>query len=108
MAMFKWSNCFYINPEEVAAISAGTDGSNTHSHYMTVHLRTGKEYRVNYSTASARDADAHRLAQAVSRTQPDPVSRYEMETLIDHAKDAIRRDIKALRKELKEKEGEAE
>ena len=27
MAMFKWSNCFYINPEEVAAISTGTEAA---------------------------------------------------------------------------------
>lgn len=108
MAMFKWSNCFYINPEEVAAISTGTDGSSTHPHYMTVHLRSGKEYRVNYTTASARDTDAQRLSQAVTRIRPDPVSRYEMETLIDRAKDTLRRDIKALRKELKEKDGGSE
>lgn len=104
MAMFKWGGYFYINPEEVAAISMGADSGNTHAHYMTVHLRTGKEYRVNYSSASARDADAHRLAQAVNKVMPDPVSRYEMESLIDRAKDALRRDIKALRKDLQAKD----
>ena len=102
--MFKWSSYFYINPEEVAAISTGTDSSNSHPHYMTVHLRSGKEYRVNYSTISARDTDAHRLAQAVNRILPDPVSRYEMENLIDRARDALRRDIKALRKDLQAKD----
>lgn len=105
MAMFKWGGYFYINPGEVAAISMGSDGGNTHPHYMTVHLRTGKEYRVNYSTASARDTDAQRLAQAVNRLLPDPVSRYEMENLIDRAKESIRRDIKALRKDLQAKDG---
>ena len=100
MSMFRWSNCFYINPEDVAAISTGSDGSSTHPHYMTVHLRSGKEYRVNYSAPSSRDADAQRLAQAVNKARPDPVSRYEMETMIDRAKESIRRDVKALRKDL--------
>ena len=104
MSMFKWGGYFYINPEEVAAISMGSDGSNTHPHYMTVHLRSGKEYRVNYQTSSARDTDAQRLAQAINRLRPDPVSRYEMESLIDRAKDALRRDIKALRKDLQAKD----
>lgn len=100
MSMFQWGGCFYINPGDVAAIGVGSDSSSTHSHYMTVHLRTGKEYRVNYDTASARNADAQRLAQAVNRAQPDPISRYEIEALLDRAKDAVRRDIKALRKDL--------
>lgn len=100
MAMFQWGGCFYINPEDVAAISTGSDGSNTHAHYMTVHLRTGKEFRVNYGTASARNADAQRLAQAVNKARPDPVSRYEMENMIDRAKESIRRDVKALRRDI--------
>lgn len=101
--MFKWSNCFYINPEDVSVISTGASGSNTHPHCMAVQLRSGKEYRVSYSTASARDADAQRLAQAVNKLQPEPASRYEIEHLIDRAKDTIRREIRALRKELQAK-----
>lgn len=99
MSMFKWSG-FFINPEDVAAISTGTDSRETYAHHMTVHLRNGREFRMNYSSASARDADAQRLAQAVNKVRPDPVSRYEMENMIDRAKESIRRDVKALRKDL--------
>ena len=99
MSMFKWSG-FYINPEDVAAISTGTDSRETYAHHMTVHLRNGRDFRVNYSSASARDADAQRLAQAVNKVRPDPVSRYEMENLIDRAKESIRRDVKALRRDI--------
>lgn len=99
MAMFKWSG-FYINPADVSAILTGTDPKQGNAHYMVVCLRNGKEFRTNYERAAARDVDADRLASLVSRLQPDPVSRNELEDLLDKVKGAIRRDIKALRDEI--------
>lgn len=104
MAMFKWGG-MYINQEEVAAIYVNKDGTQGHSFYMTVHMRDGKEYRMNYATESGRDKDAARLAREIDRTQVEPVTRYQIEEMIDKAKGAIRRDIKALREELKAGDG---
>ena len=36
----------------------------------------------------------------MNKVRPDPVSRYEMENLIDRAKESIRRDVKALRRDI--------
>ena len=99
MAMFKWSG-FYINPADVSAITTGIDQKQSNAHYMTVHLRDGKEYRMNYARADARDVDAARLAGMVGRLQPEPVTRSELDDLLGKAKDAIRRDIRALRLEI--------
>lgn len=104
MAMFKWG-AMYINPEEVAAIFVSKDGTVGHPFYMTVHLKDGKEYKTNYATESGRDKDAARLAREIDRMQVEPVTRYQIEELIDKAKSAIRRDIKALREDLKEADG---
>lgn len=101
MAMFNWSG-IYINPQDVDAIYTNRDNRQDYPFYMKVHLRSGEEYRVNYRTGDTRDADAERLAKLVNRLQPDPVSRYEVEGLLDRLKNAIRRDIKALRAEIKE------
>jgi len=96
MAMFKWSG-FYINPADVSAILTGTDPKQGNAHYMVVCLRNGKEFRTNYERAAARDVDAERLAFQVNRLQAEPVTRYELEDLLDKVKGALRRDIKALR-----------
>lgn len=99
MAMFKWSG-IYINPQDVAAIYTDTDSTKPLPFYMTVHLRDGKEYRMNYAKESARDADANRLASQVNRFMPEPVTRSEIEELMDKMKGAVRRDIKALQLEI--------
>lgn len=104
MAMFKWGG-MYINPEEVSAIFVSKDGTVGHPFYMTVHLRDGKEYKTNYATESGRDKDAARLAREIDRMQVEPVTRHQIEELIDKAKGAIRRDIKALREDLKGADG---
>lgn len=64
-------------------------------------MRDGKEYQTNYATERGRDVDAARLAQEIGRMQPEPVTKLQVETMIDKAKGAIRRDIKALRDDLK-------
>lgn len=100
MAMFKW-NGMYINPMDVSAIYVNRDGTAAHPFGMVVHLRDGKEYQTNYATERGRDVDAARLAQEIGRMQPEPVTRLQVEIMIDKAKGAIRRDIKALRDDLK-------
>ena len=106
VAMFKWSG-FYINPADVSAIATGADSSQSYPHYMIVHLHDSKEYRVNYVREEARNADAIRLAREVDRCQPEPLSAYKVEDLLDRMKGAIRRDIKALREEVMKGGGDA-
>ena len=105
--MFKWSG-IYVNPQDVTAIYTARDGSGPHPFYMVVHLRDGKEYRLNYSSERNRDADASQLANMVSKMQPVPVTYDEIESLLDKVKSAIRRDVKALRAELTSAEKEEE
>ena len=99
MAMFKWGG-MYINPQDVTAIYANRDSSQGHPFYMTVHLRNGKEFRMNYQNEGARDIDAAKLACLVDKTQQDPITRADVEDLLDRLKGALRRDIKALREDL--------
>lgn len=99
MAMFKWGGA-YINPDDVTAIFTSTDSRQSRPFYMAVRLRDGKEYQMSYQTESSREVDAARLANLVNRRQPDPVSRAEIEGLLDRLKGALRRDIKALREEI--------
>ena len=103
MAMFKWSG-MYINPGDVVSITTGTDSRQDYPFSMTVGLRNGREFKTNYAKASARDLDAGRLADCVGRIQPEPVTSYEMELIVNRLKDTIRRDIKNLRQELKKEE----
>ena len=95
MAMFKWQSA-YINPADVAVIYCGTDSTKGHSFYMKVEMKNGKEYRTDYGAASARDAEAFRLSEMVNRYIEPPVTRHEMDDIVKRARDAIRRDIKAL------------
>lgn len=97
--MFKWSG-IYINPSDVAAINTGTDSSKSSPFYMTVILRGGQEFRTFYAAESARDYDSARLAQEVSKLYAEPVTKEDVESIVSKAKDAIRRDIKALRSEV--------
>ena len=99
MAMFKWGDS-YINPEDVSCIFNKNNGSIEYPFCMSVRLRYGGEYSLSYKRKADRDADAARLANLVSRRSPDPISRYEVEGLLDKVKNAIRRDIKALRLEI--------
>ena len=95
MAMFHWQSV-YINPADVAVIHCGTDSTKGHSAYMKVELKSGKEYRMNYATASARDLDAHRLSEMVNRYIEPCVTRNEVDDIVRRARDAIRRDIRGL------------
>ena len=96
MSMFKWG-ATYINPADVVLINTGTNSSKPQPFYMAVLLRGNEtEYRSWYPSESARDTDAGRLAVLVGKYQPQPVTRDEVEAIVSKAKDAIRRDIKAL------------
>ena len=96
MSMFKWG-ATYINPADVVLINVGTDSSKPMAQYMVVRLRNDStEYRMHYSTVSARDTDAARLAALVNKYQPEPLTKDQVEAIVNKAKDAIRRDIKAL------------
>lgn len=99
MGMFRWSG-MYVNPDDVTAIYKGYDAGKAHPYYMTVYLRNGTEYRVNYLKDTDRNYDAEKLANLVNTLHPDPVTRNEIEDLLDRLKGAIRRDIKALREDL--------
>lgn len=96
MSMFKWGSA-HINPADVVLINVGTDSSKPQAFYMVVRFRNDStEYKLQYSTASARDTDAARLAALVTKYQEEPVTRDQVEAIVNKAKDAIRRDIKAL------------
>lgn len=96
MSMFKWG-ATYINPADVVLINVGTDSSKAQAFYMVVRLRNDSvEYKLYYATASARDTDVARLAALVAKYQEEPVTKDQVEAIVNKAKDAIRRDIKAL------------
>jgi hypothetical protein len=75
-------NANYINLAEIASLSCTASNDTEYPYTLTVFLKDGNKYGVRYTTEQARNAEAWNIMQAHNKTDPEPVSRYEVETIV--------------------------
>jgi len=88
---------YYFNPEAVEVVRLVDSGSPGYPYGLRVYLSNREQFQINYNSAATRGVAANRLCTEIDAAKPrDPITRYEVETMLKSAKDAIRRDIKKL------------
>jgi hypothetical protein len=95
-------NANYINLAEIASLSCTASNDTEYPYTLTVFLKDGNKYGVRYTTEQARNAEAWNIMQAHNKTDPEPVSRYEVETIVSSELEKVRRDFRRLREVIRE------
>lgn len=90
MNMFKMGNTC-VNLADVIATACPTADDKAHPYGLRVYLRNGKEFQCNYVSQKARDDAAMELYRLMCETFAAPVSRYEVENIVQRTADTIRR-----------------
>lgn len=100
--MYEWGGD-YINPAEVEMITKGKNACSEYPYTMTVYMKGGRQLSKSYKNEAQRNDAAGKLSVLVETyiKRSMPLTRYETECIVDRAKEAIRRDIKKLREEMR-------
>ena len=99
--MYEWGGD-YINPAEVEMITKGKNAGSEYPYTMTVYMKGGRQLSKCYKIVADRNDAARQLSVIVNMyIQSDrPATLREVESIVNKAKEAIRRDIKKLREEM--------
>ena len=88
---------YYLNPQAVEALRMVDSGSPGYPYGLRIYMSNREQFQINYNSQFARGEAVTRLCREIDAATPAaPVTRYEVETMLKSAKDALRRDIKKL------------
>lgn len=92
----------YINVSEIALMKSGRGNNPKHPFELTVYLKNGQSVGVCYASEQTRNAEAQRIDNAFRRSVPEPVNRYEVETIVSSYIGKVRNDFRQLKKMIKD------
>lgn len=64
---------------------------------LRVRMKTGREYTLRCNSAADRDCEREKIIRAMGFRHPEPVSRYELEAVVQREVAKVRRDIRSLK-----------
>lgn len=95
MAVFHRFGSWLLNLDEVEAVMY-VDIDN--KYILRIRMKTGKEYDLYCASPAARNQEREKIWQVMQNTHPAPVSRYEVEMVVQKATEKVRGDIRTLKK----------
>lgn len=99
MALISWGAA-YINPADIIAVIPVGGSTPATPYRVVVTLRNGKEYTMDHPSVRDRSLAISQLVAAANRATENPVTYQEVNQLLTQTKNALRRDIKALRQTI--------
>lgn len=91
-----------INVAEISSVSSTRGNNRDYPYDLTVRMKDGTSLGVCYRTEEARNTELWNIQQAFRSTVPEPITRYEVNSLLNNYTDKIRRDLRVLRNMLRE------
>lgn len=88
----------FINAAEIVSVSSRDSGNPTYPFQLVVTLKSGGQFAVNYKDKFSRTKEAQQIARFHDNTCPDPVSRWELQSLLDSQTAKLLRYIREIRK----------
>lgn len=93
-----------INVADIVYVSPTKGQRAEYPFMLTVALRNGQQFAVSYRDEASRRKETYDIARAFERSIPEPVSRYEIESIVQKFADKIRNDIRPIKKFVKDGE----
>lgn len=91
-------NGTFINAAEIVSVANKSSGNPAYPFQLVVTLKSGSQFAVNYKDEFSRKAEAQRIARFHDNTCPDPVSRWELQSILDSQTAKLLRYIREIRK----------
>lgn len=88
----------FINAAEIVSVVSRDSGNPTYPCQLVVTLKSGVQFAVNYKDKFARTEEARRIARFHDNTCPAPVSRYELQSLLDSQTSKLLRYVREIKK----------
>lgn len=64
---------------------------------LRVRMKTGREYTLTCQSAADRDREKEAMVRTMGFRHPEPISRYELEAVVQREVAKVRRDIRSLK-----------
>lgn len=93
-----------INVADIVSVQSTRGQRAEYPFVLTVALRNGQQFSVSYRDEATRRKEVFDIARAFDRSIPEPVTRYEVETIVSKFTEKIRNDIRPIKKFVKEGE----
>lgn len=95
-------NGTFINLTDISSMHGGSSNDSEYPHTLTIYMKSGQSYSVKYRQKAARDNESRTIAGRVLDLTPIPLSRFEVQTIVQNEVEKARRDFRRLRETIKE------
>lgn len=91
-----------LNVADIVTVSTGKGQRAEYPFVLTVAMRNGQQFAVNYRNEVDRIQEVNAIARAFDRSVVTPVTRYEVESIVEKYIKRVRADLRPLKKFTKE------
>lgn len=100
--MFYNFNGTLLNVTDIVTVSTGKGQRAEYPFVLTVAMRNGQQFAVSYRNEVDRIREINEIARAFDRSVVNPVTHYEVESIVEKYIKKVRADLQPLRKFVKE------
>lgn len=91
-----------LNVADIVTVSTSKGQRAEYPFVLTVTTRNGQQFAVSYHNEVDRIRDVNGITQAFNRSVVNPVTRYEVESIVEKYIRRVRADLRPLKKFAKE------
>lgn len=91
-----------LNVADIVTVSTSKGQRAEYPFVLTVAMRNGQQFAVSYRNEVDRIREIHEIARAFDRSVVNPVTRYEVESIVEKYIKKVRADLQPLKKFAKE------
>lgn len=91
-----------VNVADIVTVTTSKGQNSEYPFTLTVAMRNGQHIAVCYRTDADRRREINQIARSFELSVETPVSRYELETVVEKYIKKVRADIQPLKKLVKE------
>mgnify|MGYP007115460550 CR=1 FL=1 len=91
-----------VNVADIVTVTTSKSQNSEYPFILTVAMRNGQHFAVSYRTDADRRREINQIARSFELSVETPVSRYELETVVEKYIKKVRADIQPLKKLVKE------
>ena len=91
-----------LNVADIVTVSTSKGQRADYPFVLTVTMRNGQQFAVSYHNEVGRTQEVNRIARAFDCSVVNPVTRYEVESVVEKYINRVRADLRPLKKFVKE------
>lgn len=91
-----------LNVADIVTVTSSKGQRSEYPFVLTVAMRNGQQFSVCYHNEVDRTREVNAIARALDRSVVNPVTRYEVESIVEKYIKKVRADLQPLKKFVKE------